>query len=172
MTWGLWIFGSRHRASLRAVDIAIPTIGRLDSHWRKRHVEMALSGVASVPILSPPFGKKCRVRSIIPPFTAPRLLCFEYVGPLTRASQSRLLPTPNTEEFMRAIGIVLIIVGILALAVPSFTFFTTERAVDTSFLTIDTKKPHTIILNPIVGVVATIAGIVLVFAGGRKARSV
>ncbi len=73
---------------------------------------------------------------------------------------------------MRALGIVLIVVGILALAVPSFTFFTTERAVDTSFLQIDTKKPHTIILNPIVGVVATIAGIALVFAGNRKTSAV
>ena len=73
---------------------------------------------------------------------------------------------------MRALGIVLIVVGILALAVPSFTFFTTERAVDTSFLTIDTKKPHTIILNPIVGVVAAVAGIALVFAGGRKTGTV
>ena len=73
---------------------------------------------------------------------------------------------------MRAFGIVFIVVGILALAVPSFTFFTTERAVDTSFLQIDTKKPHTIILNPIVGVVATIAGIALVFAGNRKTSAV
>ncbi|AWM37331.1 hypothetical protein GobsT_47120 [Gemmata obscuriglobus] len=73
---------------------------------------------------------------------------------------------------MRAFGIVLIVVGILALAVPSFTFFTTERAVDTSFLTIDTKKPHTIVLNPIVGVVAAVAGIALVFAGSRKTGAV
>ncbi|MDY3553321.1 DUF3185 domain-containing protein [Gemmata sp. JC717] len=73
---------------------------------------------------------------------------------------------------MRAFGILLIVVGILALAVPSFTFFTTERAVDTSFLTIDTKKPHTIILNPIVGVVAAVAGIALVFAGSRKTGAV
>ena len=70
---------------------------------------------------------------------------------------------------MRAIGIVLIVLGVLALAVPSFTFFTSERAVDTSFLTIDYKKPHTIVLNPIVGVVSVVAGIALVFAGRRNA---
>lgn len=72
---------------------------------------------------------------------------------------------------MRAFGIVLIVVGILALAVPSFTFFTTERAVDTSFLQIDTKKPHTVVLNPIVGIVSAIAGVALVFAGSRKTSS-
>ena len=69
---------------------------------------------------------------------------------------------------MRIFGILLVVLGILALAVPSITFFTTERAVDTSFLKIDYQKPHTIILNPIVGVVATLAGIALVFAGSRR----
>ncbi|MCE9567370.1 MAG: DUF3185 domain-containing protein [Planctomycetes bacterium] len=73
---------------------------------------------------------------------------------------------------MRAIGIVLIIAGIIALAVPSITFFTSERAVDTSFLKIDYQKPHTLILNPIVGAVAMIAGIALVFAGSRKTGTV
>ena len=60
-----------------------------------------------------------------------------------------------------------VVVGILALAVPSITFMTTERAVDTSFLKIDYQKPHTIVLNPVVGVVATIAGIAMVFASRR-----
>ena len=68
---------------------------------------------------------------------------------------------------MRVIGILLVVLGILALAVPSITFMTTERAVDTGFLTIDYQKPHTIVLNPIVGVVATIAGIAMIFASRR-----
>ncbi len=91
-------------------------------------------------------------------------------GSLTRAGQSSTPDqTLNTVDYsMRIIGIVLIVVGILALAIPSFTFFTTERAVDTSFLSIDTKKPHTIILNPIVGIVATVAGIALMIVGSRK----
>jgi hypothetical protein len=69
---------------------------------------------------------------------------------------------------MRIIGILLVVLGIIALAVPSITFMTTERAVDTSFLKIDYQKPHTLVFNPIVGVVATIAGIALVFAGNRR----
>ena len=68
---------------------------------------------------------------------------------------------------MRIIGILLVVLGIVALAVPSITFMTTERAVDTSFLKIDYQKPHTIVLNPIVGIVATIAGLAMVFAGRR-----
>lgn len=69
---------------------------------------------------------------------------------------------------MRVIGILLVVLGLIALAVPSFTFFTTERAVDVGFLTIDYQRPHTIVLNPIVGIVAVIAGIAMVFASRRS----
>ena len=68
---------------------------------------------------------------------------------------------------MRILGILLVVLGILALAVPSITFFTTERAVDAGFFTIDYEKPHTIVLNPIVGIVAVIAGVAMLFAGRR-----
>ena len=68
---------------------------------------------------------------------------------------------------MRLFGILLVILGIVALAVPSITFMTTERAVDTGFFHIDYQKPHTIILNPIVGIVATIAGVAILFASRR-----
>ena len=69
---------------------------------------------------------------------------------------------------MRAIGILLIVLGLVALSVGGFTFFTTERAVNAGPLQIDVQKPHTIILNPLVGVVAAVAGVALVFAGGRR----
>ena len=68
---------------------------------------------------------------------------------------------------MRIFGILLVVLGILALAVPSITFFTTERAVDAGFFKIDYEKPHTIVLNPIVGIVSVIAGVAMLFAGRR-----
>ena len=68
---------------------------------------------------------------------------------------------------MRILGILLVVLGLVALAVPSITFFTTERAVDAGFFTIDYQKPHTIVLNPIVGIVAVIAGVAVLFAGRR-----
>ena len=68
---------------------------------------------------------------------------------------------------MRILGILLVVLGIVALAVPSITFFTTERAVDAGFFTIDVQKPHTIVLNPIAGIVAVIAGVAMLFAGRR-----
>lgn len=71
---------------------------------------------------------------------------------------------------MRVFGILLVALGILALAVPSITFFTTERAVDAGFFKIDYQKPHTIVLNPIVGIVAVLAGVAMLFAS-RKTES-
>jgi uncharacterized membrane protein HdeD (DUF308 family) len=68
---------------------------------------------------------------------------------------------------MRIFGILLVVLGIVALAVPSITFMTTERAVDAGFFKIDYQKPHTIILNPMVGIVAVIAGVAIMFAGRR-----
>jgi hypothetical protein len=68
---------------------------------------------------------------------------------------------------MRIFGILLVVLGILALAVPSITFLTTERAVDAGFFKIDYQKPHTIVFNPIVGIVATLAGVAMLIAGRR-----
>ena len=56
------------------------------------------------------------------------------------------------------IGVILVVLGTVALAVPSFTYFTTERAADFGFLKIDVSRPHTIILNPIVGGAALVVG--------------
>lgn len=67
------------------------------------------------------------------------------------------------------IGLVLVVLGVVALAVPTFTFFTTERVADVGFFRIDVARPHTIVLNPVVGALALAAGVVLVLAGRRPA---
>lgn len=69
------------------------------------------------------------------------------------------------------IGLILVVLGIVALAIPSFTFFTTERVADAGFFKIDISKPHTIVFNPIVGGIALAAGIVLVIVGRRSASA-
>jgi hypothetical protein len=66
------------------------------------------------------------------------------------------------------IGLILLVLGIVALAVPSFTYFTTERVADAGFFKIDISRPHTIVFNPIVGGIALAAGIVLVVLGLRS----
>lgn len=63
------------------------------------------------------------------------------------------------------IGLILVVLGIAALTVPSFTFFTRERVANVGFFTIDMSRPHTIVFNPIVGGVALAAGIILAIVG-------
>lgn len=69
------------------------------------------------------------------------------------------------------IGCILLVLGLVALAVPSFTFFTTERVADAGFFKIDISRPHTIVINPIVGGLALAAGLVLVLLGSRSAAT-
>jgi hypothetical protein len=65
------------------------------------------------------------------------------------------------------IGLILVVLGIIALAIPSITYFTTERVADVGFFRIEVSRPHTIVFNPFVGIVALAAGVILVLAGRR-----
>jgi hypothetical protein len=67
------------------------------------------------------------------------------------------------------LGLILVMLGIIALAVPGFTYFTTEHVVNTNYFSLSVERPHTIVFNPIVGIVAVAAGIVLVILGRRPA---
>jgi hypothetical protein len=69
---------------------------------------------------------------------------------------------------LAVIGLILIVLGVVALAVPGFTFFTRERVADVGFFTIDISKPHTIVFNPIVGGIALAVGILLAIVGLRS----
>lgn len=69
---------------------------------------------------------------------------------------------------MRAFAVILIVFGIVALLVPSVTFFTTERVADIGFFKVDVSRPHTIIFNPIAGVVALGIGALLLTTGRRS----
>jgi hypothetical protein len=65
-------------------------------------------------------------------------------------------------------GIILIILGVLALSVHSFTYFTTDHVVGPfGFFEVDVSRPHTIFINPIAGIVALAAGIALVLMSRR-----
>jgi len=66
------------------------------------------------------------------------------------------------------IGLILVVLGIVALAVPTVTFFTTERVADVGFFKIDISRPHTLVFNPLVGGMALAAGIVLSLMGLRS----
>ena len=64
-------------------------------------------------------------------------------------------------------GIVLIVLGLAALAYQGFTYTSRETVIDIGPIkaTADTQK--TVPIPPVAGVVAVVAGIALVFAGKR-----
>jgi flagellin-like protein len=104
----------------------------------------------------------------------------ERVVPFLSRSDSGVLAAKERiadarRQLMKALsgifGLLLLVLGIVALIVPSITFFTTERVADVGFFAIDMAKPHTIVFNPIVGGAALIAGIVLMISSTR-ARTV
>jgi len=65
-------------------------------------------------------------------------------------------------------GIVLIVLGVLALFVRSFTFFTTEQVVGPlGFFAWDVQRPHTMFISPLAGIVAIAIGAMLVYFGRR-----
>ena len=66
------------------------------------------------------------------------------------------------------VGIILIVIGIIALAYQGITYTTREKVVDIGPIQINSDKTKTIPLPPILGGIALVGGIVLVVAGGRK----
>ena len=66
------------------------------------------------------------------------------------------------------VGIVLIVLGVLALVYQGFTYTTREKVVDLGPLKITADKEKSIPLPPILGALALAGGVVLVFVGVRK----
>ncbi len=66
------------------------------------------------------------------------------------------------------VGLILIVLGVLALMVRSFTYFTTEHVTGPlGFFAWEVERPHTIFINPIAGIVAVAVGIALVLMARR-----
>jgi hypothetical protein len=65
-------------------------------------------------------------------------------------------------------GIVLVVLGVLALVYQGIQYTTKEKLIDFGSLTISATKKKTIPLPPIVGGIALVAGIVMVLADKRK----
>ena len=66
------------------------------------------------------------------------------------------------------IGLILIVIGIIALAYQGITYTTREKVVDIGPIQINSDKTKTIPLPPIVGGIALVGGIILLVAGGKK----
>lgn len=66
------------------------------------------------------------------------------------------------------IAIILIVLGIVAFAYQGITYTTTEKAIDLGPIQVTAEKTHTIPLPPILGGIALVGGILLLFTGGKR----
>ncbi len=66
------------------------------------------------------------------------------------------------------IGIILIIIGIVALAVGGFSYTKREKVIDAGPLQVSADKERTIPLPPVLGGLCLVGGIVLVVVGTRQ----
>jgi hypothetical protein len=65
-------------------------------------------------------------------------------------------------------GLVLIVLGVLALLVRSVTYYTEETVVGPlGFFAWDVERPHTLVVNPLAGIVAIAIGLMLMFMTRR-----
>ena len=67
------------------------------------------------------------------------------------------------------VGIILIAIGIIALAYGGFTYTKREKVIDAGPLQVSADKEHTVLFPPILGGICLVGGIVLVVVGSRKA---
>ncbi len=66
------------------------------------------------------------------------------------------------------LGVVLIVIGVLALAYQGITYTTREKVLDLGPLKASVEKQKTIPLPPILGALAVAAGIILVVVGNKR----
>jgi hypothetical protein len=66
------------------------------------------------------------------------------------------------------VGVLLIVLGLVALAYQGFTYTTRETVIDIGPIKATADREKTIPLPPVVGAVAVVGGIVVLVLGGRK----
>lgn len=69
---------------------------------------------------------------------------------------------------MKILGIILIVIGLIALATGGLSWTQREKVLDVGPIEATADRHKTLPLPPLAGGAALIAGIVLVVAGGRK----
>jgi hypothetical protein len=66
------------------------------------------------------------------------------------------------------LGVVLLVVGLAALAYQQFTYSSRETVLDIGPIKATAERQKTVALPPVVGIVAVVAGLGLVVVGVRK----
>ena len=67
-------------------------------------------------------------------------------------------------------GVLLIILGAVALVYQGITYTTTKKVVDAGPLQINHKEDHTVPLPPVLGIIAIAGGIGLLVVGSRRSK--
>ena len=65
------------------------------------------------------------------------------------------------------IGVILVVIGIVALAYQGITYTTSEKVVDLGPLKVEAKREKTIPLPPLVGAAAVVGGVLLIVVSRR-----
>jgi hypothetical protein len=68
-------------------------------------------------------------------------------------------------------GVLLIILGAVALVYQGITYTTSKKVVDAGPLQISHKENHTVPLPPVLGVIAIAGGIALLVLGSRRSKT-
>jgi drug/metabolite transporter (DMT)-like permease len=68
---------------------------------------------------------------------------------------------------IKIIAVLLIVLGIIALAYEGITYTTREKVLEVGPITATKEKKETIPLSPVVGVLALVGGVALLVFGGR-----
>jgi drug/metabolite transporter (DMT)-like permease len=69
---------------------------------------------------------------------------------------------------MKALGIILLIVGVLALSYQGFTYTTQKKVLDVGPIQATKQEHHTVTLPPILGALALIGGVVVLVSDRRS----
>lgn len=69
---------------------------------------------------------------------------------------------------MKALGIVLIVLGIIGLAYGGFSWTTKEKVVDLGPLQVTQDKTRSLPLPPIAGGICLVAGVIVLVSSGRR----
>jgi len=73
---------------------------------------------------------------------------------------------------MRILGIVLVVLGALALGYGGFTYVTRENVVDAGPVQVTADREKTVWIPPVVGGIAVVSGLILLAGGTRRADAV
>ncbi len=66
------------------------------------------------------------------------------------------------------VGILLIVLGVFALAYEGITYTRTERVIDLGPLKVDARRERTIPLPPVLGAISLVGGVALLIASRRR----